>query len=418
MFGILYKITVTIALVCMVQGYMYAQNQKKNTKLLPKLLKKDKMYDSIAGKNDAFGIQIIYTQINRGKNGVNFVDYYFNIDNNRYFYPSNTVFLPVAALTLEKITELSKDYDLDKHRYVRIDDAVTQEIIAYQDTSLTDNYASFAHFIKKMFNAGDKMSFNFCYDFLNQRYLNERMHSLGYRNSWFLHKLDNKAPENSRQSNTVTFFRTDVRSYYIDIIYLKRHPTTIPFYSIYVKKGEYNTDDYYSGRAKVLLPGKKLVKNGNIVDSTANFTYGNEFPIEDMHRFMKSLVFPELHGNRLSLSDDDYAFLFKLMGENNSFNYIMNDKLYDSSIKIFNNSGKDAGFLIDNAYVIDTKNGVDFFLSIVIKCNSADIQGEEYFEYEKTGMSFMKKISNIIHEHAINHKKNTGNFTEFLKRTE
>jgi hypothetical protein len=206
-----------------------------------------------------------------------------------------------------------------------------------------------------------------------------------------------------------------VQSYYIDIIYLKRHPTTIPFSSVYVKKAEYNPVDYYSNREKILI-GKGFVQDGNLVNSAADFTCKNKFTIENMHNFLKSLVFPEVHKNKLNLSDDDYSCLFKQMIDNNDFNYILNDKLRDTAIKIFNNSGKDAGFMIDNAYIIDTRNGVDFFLTVVIRCNKADILGEEYYEYEQTGLSFMRNVSMVIHEHAISEKGESVNFDKFLNK--
>jgi hypothetical protein len=402
--------------VCLIQVCVFAQSQKKNAKLLPKLLKHERLFDSVVSNPDVYDVQIIYTQIKREKDKVNFIDYYYHVDKNKYFYPSTAVFLPVAALSLEKINELAKNNDIDKHRFVRINDALTREIMIYHDTAVKNNYVSFAHFINRMFVSGNKYSYNFCYDFLNQRYLNERMHNLGYNNSWFLHKFDNKHPAASRQSNIVTFFRTDVQSYYIDIIYLKRHTITIPFSSVYVKADEYNPDDYYSNRAKIFL-GKGFVRNNNVVDSAADFTYRNKFAIEDMHGFLKSVIFPEIHKNKLNLSEDDYAFLYKQMTVNNrDFNYIMNDRLDDSSIKIFNNSGKDAGFMVDNAYIIDAKNGVDFFLTVVIKCNRADIFGEEYYEYEKIGLPFMKNIGKFMHEYTLREKENAVKFDDFLNK--
>jgi hypothetical protein len=405
-----------LIIVYLTGGCLYSQSVSKNTRLLPKILKKEKIFDSIIRNPQLYEVQIIYTHINRENNKIKFTDYHYNVDKNRYFYPSSTVFLPVAALTLEKINELAKEYDIDKHRYVRIDDAFTQEIMIYQDPSSENKYASFAHFIKKMFVAGDRQSCNFCYDFLGQRHLNERMHSLGYNDSWFLHKLDGKDPKASRQTNVVTFFRTDVQSYYIDIIYLKRRPTTIPFYSVYVKKGEYNPDDYYSSREKILL-NRGFVKDGNIVDSVADFTDRNKFTVEDMHNFLRSLIFPEIHANRPDLSDDDYAFLYRHMAENNiELNYIMNDRLDNPSIKIFNNSGKYAGFMIDNAYIVDTVNGIDFFLTVVIKCNQSNIIGEEYYEYETAGLSFMKNISRFIHEYEMKKNKSRVSFDNFLSK--
>lgn len=402
-----------MAVISLTQENVSAQVQKKNTRLLPKLLKKETGRDSILGKTGACEVQIIYTKISREKDRINFTDYYCNVNGNRYFYPSGTVFLPVAALTLEKITDLSKKYDLDKDRYVKFSNPTTQETIVYRDTALKNNYVSFAHIIRKMLVAGDDNSYNFCYDLLNQRYLNERIHGLGFPDSWFLHKFDNNLPESSRQSNTVTFFRTDVQSSYIDIIYLKRHPTIVPFYSIYVKNGEYNPNDYCSGREKIFL-NRRFVKNGNTVDSAVNFTCANRYTAENMHGFMKLLIFPELYKNKLSLSDDDYSFLYSCMAEKNGLNYILNDRLNDPSIRIFNNSGKGEGFMIDNAYVIDTKNGVDFFLTVVIKCNGAGIP--EDCGYEKTGLSYIKSVSRIVHQHAINERDKAANFDDFLRK--
>jgi hypothetical protein len=402
----------------LITEYIYSQSNEKTTKFLPKLLKQEVWFDTVVKNPQVYEVQIIYTQINRKKNKVKFVDHYYGVDKDRYFYPSRTVFLPVAALTLEKINRLSKEYDVDKHRYVRIDNALTQEIMIYQDPSSENNYASFAHFIEKMFKSGDRTAFNFCYDFLDQRYLNERMHGLGYGDSWMLHKLDGKAPETSRQSNAVTFFRTDIKSYYIDIIHLKRHPTTISFYSVFVKKGEYNPVDYYSDRTKILLGKATADSAGNMVDSSVDFSYRNQYSIEDMHGFLKSLIFPDVHRKKLDLSGDDYAFLYRQMSENSAeSNYILNDKLNDRSIRIFNSSGKDFGFMVDNAYVIDTKNGIDFFLTVVIKCNRSNIFRDEYYDYEKTGLLFMKNLSNFIHRYEINRKENGAvEFDDFLNK--
>jgi hypothetical protein len=416
--GLLKKTFVYSLVFSVLQISLFAQTQNINTRLLPKMLKNEKLFDNITGKSSGYDVQIIYTKIERENKNIEFTDYYYNVNQKKYFYPSKTVFLPAAVLTLEKINKLAEEYDLDKDRFVRIDDAVNQQIIMYQDTSSKSNYASFAHFIKKMLVNGDKNSYNYCYDFLNQRHFNDRIHQLGYNDSWFMHKLDGKAPHTSRQSNIVTFFRTDMKSYFVDIIYLKRHTTTIPFYSVYVKKGEHNPVDYYSSNEKLLL-GKGVVENGNIVDSSLNFTHTNKFTIEDIHNFLKSLMFPEIQKNKFFLTDEDYIFLYQQLSANKAqdkANYLLSDKINDSTITIFNNSGKDLGFMIDNVYVIDKKNGVEFFLTVVMNCNKENIFGDEYYEYETTGLTFMKNLSNFIHQYAIEKKKNHVNFDAFLEK--
>jgi hypothetical protein len=384
---------------------LYAQTHERNTRLLPKLLKKEKLLDSILDNPDVYDVQIIYSQINRKKGMVNFLDCHYNVDKREYFYPSTAVFLPVAALTLEKVGQLSDKHNVSKDTYVKIDHALTNETIVYYADSTNRGHVSLAHFIKNMFVSGDEQSCNFCYDFLTQHHLNERMHSLGYGNSWFLHKFGHTL-EDSRHSHAVTFFCTDVQSFYIDIVTLKRYPTTIPFSSIYEKKAEYNHNDY-STTIKKLYSGKKNSKKSAETD----FIYHNKFTIEDMHGFLKLLTYPEAHKKQLNLSDEDYSFLLRQMMVNDSnSNYIFNDKLSDTTIKIFNNSGrdKDLGFMVDNAYIVDPETGIDFFLTVAIKCN-------EKCE-DKTLLSFIKNVSNIIYQYELGRKKNGLAPHNFLDR--
>src|SRR5262249_6680165 len=54
-------------------------------------------FDSLFKNRDRYGIQIIYTKIDRDKNGDPvFTDNFFNVDPHKYFYPASTVKLPTA----------------------------------------------------------------------------------------------------------------------------------------------------------------------------------------------------------------------------------------------------------------------------------------------------------------------------------
>src|SRR5215813_11722606 len=47
-------------------------------------------FDSVVQRKDDLKVQIIYTQINRKKNGkASFTDFYFNVNDNSYFYPAS-----------------------------------------------------------------------------------------------------------------------------------------------------------------------------------------------------------------------------------------------------------------------------------------------------------------------------------------
>ena len=92
-----------------------AVTTKTEAFMLSLLKKYPHFFDSIIAKKDEFGVQIIYTQVDRNKNGKPiFTDHYFNVNSSNYFYPASTVKFPSAVLTLQKLNEL-KIAGLDKN---------------------------------------------------------------------------------------------------------------------------------------------------------------------------------------------------------------------------------------------------------------------------------------------------------------
>ena len=361
--------------------------EAQNTRQINKLLKKNSELERVISSG-IYDVQIICTQIERKKGKIKFKDYHYRPDA-KYFYPSTAVALPAAVLSLEKLNMLATEYEVDKYRNVRVEDPN-----AIRPTPV-DTMNTFVEILRKMMTENDKKAFNNCYDFLDQKYFNESFRKLGYKKSWFLHKLDNKHPEESRHTSSLIFFKTNIKSYFIDIMFLKRHPTIVPFLNVYIKKAESNPDDYYSAQPPI-LDGKAHVKNDTLVHEPMNFAKMNRFPITEMHEFLKTVIFPELHANKPNLSDEDYRLLYKYLLANK--NHILGDH-HDPAVKVFNNSGKDLGFLIDNAYIVNTATGTDMLMTIVVKCNRDDIFHENSHEYETVGLPFIRKASQVIYEH-------------------
>ncbi|MEX1202496.1 MAG: hypothetical protein WEA59_04590, partial [Ferruginibacter sp.] len=68
----------------------------------------NQMSDILANAK-SLNAQIIYTTIDRSKNGIpSFTQHYFNTAHNDYFYPASTVKFPIVLLALEKLKELNK----------------------------------------------------------------------------------------------------------------------------------------------------------------------------------------------------------------------------------------------------------------------------------------------------------------------
>ena len=71
------------------------------------------------------------------------------------------------------------------------------------------------------------------------------------------------------------------------------------------------------------------------------------------------------------------------------------------NIKIFNSVGWAYGFLIDNAYIIDTVNDIEFFLSAVIYVNKNEILNDDQYQYYELGLPFLANLGKIIYDYEL-----------------
>jgi hypothetical protein len=84
-------------------------------------------------------------------------------------------------------------------------------------------------------------------------------------------------------------------------------------------------------------------------------------------------------------------------------------------IRIFNKVGNAYGFLIDNAYVVDFKNGVEFMLSAVIHVNTDEIYNDGRYDYDSIGYPFMKNLGQLIHRYELDRpRQNKPDLSKFV----
>ena len=146
----------------------------------------------------------------------------------------------------------------------------------------------------------------------------------------------------------------------------------------------------------------------------------------DQHRFLIQLIFPENVGSNqgLNLTKSDYDFLLKKMSilprESHHPEYDT-DHYYDSyckfflygdkkekisdDIRIFNKVGLAYGFLLDNAYVVDFKNNIEFFLSAVIYGNENEILNDNTYEYNTLTIPFLADLGRVVYNYELQRKK-------------
>ena len=361
-------------------------------------------FDSILKMKD-YQVQILYTQIDRGKNGIaKLTDHSYNLDSQVYFYPASTVKLPVAILALQKLNELNIP-GLNKNTTMITEADYEGQSPVYNDTSSLDGRPTIEHYIKKILLVSDNDAFNRLYEFLGQEYINNNLHKLGYKDVEIIHRLDISMTEDqNRHTNSVKFFDSNN-----ELIYEK--PAT-------------NSQYVYAERNTKM--GKGYYKDGQLINEPFDFSKKNRMSLSSLHAILISIITPErVHAeSRFNLTKDDYNFLHKYMSmmpresaypSYDSVNYrdtYVKFLFYGSEkisaipeIRIFNKVGDAYGFLIDASYFVDFKNKVEFFLSTVIHCNRDEIFNDNKYDYDSIGFPFMKNLGRVIYEYELKRKK-------------
>jgi len=125
------------------------------------LRKNDFLKEIIKDKED-YEIQILLTKINQYNSQVDFQEYKYQLDDNKYFYPASTIKLPIVVLALKKINELrSKGSEITLKSKITLnykDD--------YSELVIRDSITSFQNLIADVFLVSDNSASNILIDFI------------------------------------------------------------------------------------------------------------------------------------------------------------------------------------------------------------------------------------------------------------
>jgi len=363
---------------------------------------------------DSFEVQIIYTQINRDQNNQPlFRSFYYNVDSNRYFYPASTVKLPAILLAMEKLKKLNIPL-LDKYTPMLSDSLYAGQVSVRQDSTAENGLPSVAHYARKILVVSDNDAFNRLYEFIGQKDFNDKLNEKGYHIR-ILHRLNRfLSPDQNRHTEAVRFIQNDS--------------------TIYSQPMLVNADSILP--PEIILKGKGYMMDDSIVHAPFDFTYKNFFSLTDQQAILKSVIFPKAVNSKASfdITEDDRQFILKYMSQLPTETpyppYYKDTTYHDANckfllfgtdhdpipdnIRIFNKIGNAYGFLIDNAYIVDFDNNVEFMLSAVINCNTNHIYNDGEYDYDKLGYPFMKNIGRIIYQYELKRKRvNKPDLSEF-----
>lgn len=399
---------------CIILGVLSipASAQIYNGQFLEKLMKKHSQHLSdILDHPDKYEVQILYTKIDRNKkNEPHFTTYGYHVNNKKYFYPASTVKLPAVLLAFEKLNKLG----IDKNTTILTGADRPEQTAVLSDTTAENKMPSVAHYAKKILLASDNDAFNRLYEFIGQADFNDSLHAKGYKDVRITHRLESAiGAENNRYTNPVKFEKEGKM--------------------IYEQPGRFSEKRY--GSPEAIKLGKGFMKEGSLVNEPFDFTEKNFFALEEQHKLLKSIFFPEYvpARQRFNLTKDDYRFLYQYMSQfpvETEFPANYTDDYYDGyckfllfggtktrlprHIRLFNKCGDAYGFLLDNAYIADFEKGIEFMLTAVIYCNDDQIFNDNKYDYETIGLPFMRDLGKAVFDYELGrHRPNRPDLSLF-----
>jgi len=360
---------------------------------------------SVLANPSIFRYQIIYTQINRDKNGVpHFTNYELNADSNQYFNPASMVKMPLAFLSLEKLNELNKP-GVNKNTTIQFDSNYQRQVAMYKDASAPNEKPTIAHLVKRAFLISENDPYNRMYQFMGQGEINRKLHHKGYSTARITRQFMGYTEEQNRHTNGIRFMDEKGNN-------------------IYSEAPKYNTDSFYFG-PPVLIGNAHWNSNDEVVNAPFNFTKHNNISLEDMRKMLQAVVFPASveKQNRFNLKEEDRLFLLQYLSQYPSeTNYPKYDTahFYDSYVKfffqdsthrmpngvrVFNKVGWAYGFLTDVSYVLDTKSNIDYMLAATVYVNSDGVVNDSKYDEATVGFPFLKQIGTAFYNYELQRKR-------------
>jgi hypothetical protein len=246
-------------------------------------------------------------------------------------------------------------------------------------------------YIYRMMVYSDNIAYNRLYDFLGQEYINETLHSMGYQDCQIIRRFDSTASAAADRVNYPWELRDAAGL-------LVCGSPAITNENIYSLREHSDITGVLRGTAHVRSSGR--------VAGPKEFYDHNYMSLEVLQQILKSLVFPQsmAPSARFDISEDDRAFLLACMqGETAEHKYFIYGGAgqMDPNLEIYNKSGTSYGNIVDNAYIRDEANNIEFLLTAVIYANPNGVINDGIYDYEGTGLPFLRELGLAVYNYYL-----------------
>jgi hypothetical protein len=353
-------------------------------------------------------VQILYTQIDRDENNVpHFTSYSYRLNANHYFYPASTVKLPTAIFALERLNELNIP-GLTMKSVMITDSSYAGETKMAKDSLSVSGLPSIEQYIKEILLVSDNYAYNRLYEFVGREEINKKLKKYGLNNTRIINRLAiGDGGESAKHTNAIDFYKGKKLIYH--------QPT------------KYDSNDYPMHLDNMIQGKGYIDRNNKLVMQPFNFSNNNVYTIADQQSVLKRLLFPKVYpeNERFNLTKDQYELIYHYMSmyptESKHPTYSPPEyfpayckwlfyggdstAVIEPHIRIFDKIGDSYGYDVDNAYIVDFKNNVEFMITAVVQSNEDGIYNDNIYEYKTVCLPFMKNLGRVIYQYELQRPK-------------
>lgn len=348
-------------------------------------------------------VQLLLIKIEEKNQSLAFKSYRYQQEDSTYFYPASTVKLPIAVLALQKVKQLqARGIPITKDSPFHVIDPNTGKYVQKTDSTQPQNQLTIAHLIKKIFLVSDNDAYNYLFDFLGKKTIDQELKQRGIKHTAIRHKfLFGADNENSWE---YVFFDQQ------DTLYYQKSQYSVPLPPLNLKEQ---------------LKGKAYLSKGEKVDAPMDFSQKNWMALSAQLALLKRIVFPEefTPEEQFDLSQEDLVFLRYWMSRStleSDITAYSAPEYYDSygkfflygdtkgamtdQVRIYNKVGYAYGTLTDIAYIEDKANKVAFFLAGTILVNKNETFNDDTYEFEEKGIPFLAEVGRQLYLNLKNNR--------------
>ena len=338
-------------------------------------------------RDPRFELQVIYTRIDRRSGTAPALTHFrHGVVPERWFAPASLVKLPVAALALERVAEFAQ-------RGVGRDSLLVQRDPPRCVQRSAAQRESVARSIRRMFVASENEPFNRLYEMLGHDRIHARLEDIGCPMSRIIARIAQCSPADNRITGTSEF--VDAKGQVL---------TRVDAATVMEAR------TFPHGRAQ---KGRAWVEGRKLTAGPHDFSDSNFMPLDEAHAMLIAIVMPEAvaPARRFRLDAAAQQYLRQCMGmlpaecadpPYDARNYPASHAKYllggggadplPAGVRSFNKVGRSFGYLADCAYLCDTSQGAEFFLSASLYVNEDDVLNDGRYEYRETGLPFLAAL--------------------------